>query len=190
MEPAKKSVSYGEYLALEASSEERHEYVAGVVLAMSGGTVEHGRLISRISHLLGRALDGRSCIVLPSDVRVRIRAAERATYPDLQIVCGQIERDADDEHAVVNPVVIIEVLSERTAESDRGDKFAAYRRLPSLREYVLVSQSERRVDVLHRDGRRWQLDEYGRGESLTLESLDVSVPVDDVYEDALGRIVP
>lgn len=163
--------------------------VAGVIIAMAGGTVEHGRLISRISGLLARALEGRPCVVLPADVRVRIRAADRATYPDLHVVRREVERDPDDRDAVMNPTVIIEVLSDTTAEVDRGDKFADYRRLRSLREYVLVSQRERRIDVYRRDGRRWHLDEYGSGESVVFEALTVEVPVDDIYVDGLGSIV-
>jgi Uma2 family endonuclease len=81
------------------------------------------------------------------------------------------------------------VLSDTTAESDRGDKFADYRRLRALREYVLVSQRERRIDVYRRDGRRWQLDEFGPGERVGLESIDVTLAVDDVYVDGLGAIV-
>ena len=167
----------------------KHEFISGVVVAMAGGTVEHGRLISRLTILLGRSLEGRPCVPLPSDVRVRIRAAERSTYPDLHVVCGQVERDPEDVHAIVNPVVIIEILSDGTADSDRGEKFAAFRRLRSLREYVLVSQNERRVDVFRRDGRRWQLDEYGAGELFSFESIDVVLAVDDVYTDPLGAIV-
>lgn len=189
MEPAKKRIAYGEYLRLEASADVKHEYISGVVVAMAGGTIEHGRLMSQLSFLLRNALADRPCVVMPSDVRVRIRAAERATYPDLHVVCGEVERDPEDQHAVVNPLVIIEVLSDGTAESDRGDKFAAYRRLQSLREYVLVSQNERRVDVLRRDGRRWQLDEFAAGERFPLEALEVELAVDDVYVDPLGAIV-
>jgi Uma2 family endonuclease len=127
--------------------------------------------------------------VLPSDVRVRIRAAERTTYPDLQVACGEVERDPEDDHAVTNPVVIVEVLSSTTAESDRGDKFAAYRRLRSLRQCILVSQQERRVDVYRRDGRRWLLDEYGPSERFQVESIDIELAVDEVYTDPLGAIV-
>jgi Uma2 family endonuclease len=156
---------------------------------MSGGTIAHGRLIGRVTSVIGRALEGRPCIVLPAEVRVRIRAADRATYPDLFVVCDGVEHDPDDDHSVVNPTVIVEVLSSSTADSDRGDKFAAYRRLRSLREYVLVSQLERRIDVYRRDGRRWHLDEYRSGEQLQLESISVTLAVDDVYADALGAIV-
>ena len=188
-EAAKRRASYAEYLTLERSSDAKHEYVGGVVVAMAGGTIEHGRLVSRLTALLSATLEGRPCAVLPADVRVRIRQTDRSTYPDLHVVCGEIERDSDDEQAVVDPMVIIEVLSDSTAESDRGDKSADYRRLRSLREYVLVSQRERRVDVYRRDGRRWVLEEYEQRERVRLDSLNVEIAVEALYEDGLGAIV-
>ena len=145
--------------------------------------------MGRASHLLNRALDGKPCLVLSSDLRVRIRSAERATYPDLYVICGEIERDSEDDHAVVNPTMIVEILSDSTEDSDRTEKLAAYRRLKSLREYVLVSQRERRVEVYRRDGRRWHLDEVHTGERLTLESIAADLAVDDMYVDQLGAIV-
>jgi Uma2 family endonuclease len=191
MEAAKQRVTYAEYLRLEAASDVKHEFISGVVVAMAGGTIEHGRLMSQATGLLKRALEGRPCIVLPSDVRVRIRAADRATYPDLHVVCSNVERDPDDPHAVVNPLVVIEVLSDSTAESDRGDQFAAYRRLLSLREYVLISQHERAVDVYRRDpsGRRWLVDTYEAGEVFRLDALGVELEVDSLYTDPIGVIV-
>lgn len=119
---------------------------------------------------------------------MRIRSAERSTYPDLHVVCGEIERDPDDDHAIVNSTVIVEILSD-SIESDRTEKFAAYRRLRSLREYVLVSQRERRVEVYRRDGRRWHLDEHGPGERLALDSLAIELVVDELYVDRIGPIV-
>ena len=187
---ASRRATYAEYLAFCETSETKHEYISGEIVAMSGGTIAHGRLIGQLAGLLRDALKGRSCVVLPAEVRVRIRAADRATYPDLHVVCTAVETDPDDAHAVVNPTVIIEVLSDSTADADRGDKFAAYRRLRSLRQYVLVSQHERRVDVYTRDERRWMLDEYRAEEKLQLESIAVELAVDDIYVDALGAIVP
>jgi Uma2 family endonuclease len=186
---ARQRASYAEYAAFTETSELKHEYIDGAIVAMSGGTIAHGRLIGRVTSLMSRALEGRRCLVMPSDVRVRIRAADRATYPDLFVVCDAVEHDPDDDHSVTNPSVIVEVLSSSTADSDRGDKFAAYRRLRSLREYVLVSQLEHRIDVYRRDGRRWHLDEYRPGETFQLESISVTLAVDDVYSDALGAIV-
>jgi Uma2 family endonuclease len=187
---ARRRATYAEYMAFTESSETKHEYIDGEIVAMSGGTIAHGRLIGQLTGLVRDALEGRACIVLPAEVRVRIRAADRATYPDLHVVCAAIEADPDDAHAVVNPTVVVEVLSDSSADGDRGDKFAAYRRLRSLREYVLVSQHERRIDVYTRDGRRWILDEYGSKETLRLESIGVELAVDEVYTDALGPIVP
>ena len=100
-EAAERRVAYAEYLITEASSATKHEFISGEVVAMAGGTIEHGRLVTRLTALLSAALEGRRCAVLPSDVRVRIRPADRSIYPDLHIVCGQAERDPEDDHAVV-----------------------------------------------------------------------------------------
>ena len=186
---ARKRVTYAEYIAIANDSPVKYEYIAGEVVAMAGGTIAHGRLIGRATDVLNRALDGTRCVVLPSDLRVRIRSAERSTYPDLHVVCGEIERDPDDDHAIVNPTAIVEVLSDSTQDSDRTEKFAAYRRLRSLQEYVLVSQRERRVEVYRRDGRRWLLDEYGPSERLALSSLAIELAVDELYVDRIGQIV-
>jgi Uma2 family endonuclease len=189
MAVAHKRATYAEYLAFTEMSELKHEYIVGEIVAKAGGTIAHGRLIGQLTGLIRNALKGRPCIVLPAEVRVRIRAADRATYPDLHVVCTAVEADPDDAHAVVNPSVIVEVLSDSTADSDRGDKFAAYRRLRSLREYVLVSQHERRIDVYRRQETGWHLDDFGPGERLELTSIDVGLSIDDVYTDALGAIV-
>jgi Uma2 family endonuclease len=186
---ARQRATYAEYMAFTEASEIKHEYIAGEIVAMSGGTIAHGRLIGQMTGLIRDALKGRPCVVLPAEVRVRIRAADRATYPDLHIVCSAVEADPDDAHAVVNPTVIVEVLSNSTADSDRGDKFAAYRRLRSLREYVLVSQHERRIDVYRREETGWHLEDFGRGERIELRSIRVTLSVDEVYGDALGAIV-
>ncbi len=185
-EAAFERVSYARYVELANASETRLEYVAGVVLAMAGGTIEHARLTMSVGTALSNALRGKPCVVLSADARVRIRAADRATYPDVSVVCGRIDRDPDDALSVVNPKVLVEITSESTESSDRTEKFAEYRRLASLAEYVLVSQRARRIEVYRRDGRRWTLDEYGPGESARLESLDVSISVDAVYFDPLS----
>lgn len=182
-------MTYAEYVVIANESDVRREFIDGVIVAMSGGSIEHGRIIARLAAMMDRALEGSPCIVLPSDLRVRIRAADRATYPDLFVVCDEVERDPDDDHAVVNPTVIVEVLSDSTQDSDRGEKNAAYRRLKSLREYVLVSQRERRVEVYRREGRRWLLDEYRAGETVTLEALGITLAVDEIYIDRLGAII-
>jgi len=189
-EPAARRVTYAEYLAIDAASELRHEYVAGVVLAMAGGTLEHVRIIGRMQYLLNVALTGKPCAVLASDARVRVRTADRAAYPDILVVCGEIQKDPEDPHAIVNPTVLIEVLSDSTAAVDREEKNHDYRRLTSLREYVLVSQRERSIEVYRRSGpRRWVLEELISGERLQLASLEVELAVDEIYRDALGPII-
>ncbi|UJR86512.1 Uma2 family endonuclease [Sandaracinus amylolyticus] len=176
-------LSYAEYLALESKGDVRHEYLRGEVWAMAGGTPEHGRIQVALAAEIRRALGRRPCVVLSSDVRVRIDASDRTTYPDLSVVCGKREVSAIDPHAITNPVVIVEVLSESSERADRGEKFAHYRRLSSLQEYVLVAQEARRIEVFRRSTEGWVLTEAGPGEQLVLTSIDATIAVDDVYFD-------
>ena len=178
-------MSYAEYLALCAAADAKHEYEDGVAVAMTGGSPEHGRLAVALASLLTTALEGRGCRVFSSDVRVRIEQTNRALYPDLSIVCGDVKTASDDEHGIVNPVVIVEVLSPHTEANDRGAKFASYRRLPTLQEYVLVAQAEPRVEVFRREGDHWALYEFGPGNTVEIVSLSVSVAVDRLYRDRL-----
>lgn len=181
-EPAAR-MSYAEYLAFEAGAEHRHEYADGLVFAMAGGTLEHARLCGRLAFLLGAALEGRPCNVFSSDARVRVEATNRTTYPDLSVVCGPALPASDDPHALINPTVIVEVLSEGTERGDRGEKFRHYRRLPSLMEYVLVAQDERRVEVFRREADVWTFREHGPGDLVTLASVGADVDVDALYAD-------
>lgn len=205
-------MSYADYLALEASSERKHEYLRGEAWAMAGGTIEHSRLQANIGRELGVALAGKPCVVLTSDAKVRIDETDRSTYPDASVVCGPRLTSPIDRNAIINPVVIVEVLSESTERDDRGekfdgsarvghpcgpraapaplrdvqpehscDKFAHYRRLASLEEYVLVSQDARRIEVFRRTGEGWMFVEAGPGQELTLRSIGVTLNVDAVY---------
>ncbi len=189
-QPAEKRVTYSEYLAFEASADTRHEYVDGQILAMAGGSIRHGRLIARLVVLLATKLQGRGCIPVASDVRVRIRAADRTTYPDVFIVCGEIQRDADDVEAVTNPTVVFEVLSPSTEYYDRRVKSADYRKLASVQETVLISQTSRHVERVTRGGpRRWVSDEFVGGESMELTSVGITLDIDALFADELGEIV-
>lgn len=179
-------MTYEQYLAAEAVAETKHEFLGGEVWAMAGGTPEHSRLAASLARQLGNALEGRPCAVFSSDLRVRIEATGRSTYPDLSVVCGARRAAKDDEDAITNPVVLVEVLSDATEASDRGDKFAHYRQLESLKEYVLVSQKEPRIEVFRRQGDHWSLYEARAGQSIELASLEVSLAVDDVYRDPLA----
>lgn len=177
--------SYADYLAFERSAPTKHEYVAGMVVAMAGGSPEHARLAGRLARFIGVAIDGRPCDVFSSDLRVRISETNRSTYPDLTVVCGRRQTAADDDDAIVNPTVLVEILSDSTEADDRGEKFAHYRRLASLQEYVLVAQKAQRIEVYRREGDRWVLSEHGPGTRVELPSIGASIPVDEVYRDPL-----
>lgn len=183
-EPALESrVTYAKYLELEEKASEKHEYLRGVIYAMSGGTSDHGRIAASMIIELGIALRGRPCNVYSSDVRIRIVETDLATYPDASIVCGKLEHAADDRHGVVNPILIVEVLSDSTEAYDRGAKAAHYRRIPSLKEYVLVNQKTQKIEVYHRvEQNRWEFSEYGPGEEALI--LETKISVDAVYHDA------
>lgn len=179
--PVERRVSVAEYLAAErASVDTKHEYVDGVVVAMAaGGTRWHALLAMRFGIALGPALSARGCEVYGSDLRVRIPSENVITYPDLTVVCGSFAADDEDPDAATNPVAIVEVLSRTTEAWDRGEKFALYRKLASLRHYVLVSQDCQRVEHYVRGDDGWRLEEVGPGGSVAL--LGAEVRLDDLY---------
>ncbi|MGO9713627.1 MAG: Uma2 family endonuclease [Polyangiaceae bacterium] len=181
-------VPYADYLALEAKGDGKHEYVGGVIYAMAGGTPEHARLQANMTAALLAGLRGRPCAVFSSDLRVRIDATDRSTYPDVTVVCGAIETSSLDKDAVTNPTLLVEVTSESTEADDRGDKFAHYRQLASLQEYVIVGSRTPHIEVWRRNERgRWELaDEGGPGAKLQLGSIDVGLDVAGVYANPLA----
>lgn len=152
---------------------------------MAGGTIEHGRLQAALPASLVTALRGQPCVVLGSDVRVRIDATDRTTYPDVTVVCGKRVVSPLDPDAVTNPTLLVEVLSEGTERADRGDTFAHYRHLSSLQEYVLVNTHERRIEVFRRSDASWTFTEVTEG-ALRLSSLGVTLDVDAIYFDPTG----
>jgi Uma2 family endonuclease len=187
-EPGRRErMSYADYLAAEVRSETKHEYLDGEVHAMAGGTPEHAALAMALGASLVRALEGRPCRVFSSDLRLRIRETKLSTYPDLTVVCGTLEVDEEDPNAALNPVVVVEVLSETTAAYDRGAKAAHYRRIPSLREYVLVAQDEQRIEVHRRNAAGvFEIHEFGPGEDVELASIGARFPVSPIYANPLG----
>lgn len=183
-----REMTYEAYLALERSAETKHEFVNGRVYAMAGGSPEHARLAQALGADLRSSLHGQPCAPFSSDLRVRIVATGRSTYPDVTVVCGKLERAADDGDAVTNPRVVVEVLSDTTESEDRGEKWAHYQRIPSLREYVLVSQRSHRIEVFTRDEVQadlWHYRDHGAGTKAVLPSLGVSIDVDAIYANPL-----
>lgn len=185
VEPASARIPYADYLTLERAAGVKHEYLDGVARAMAGGTIEHARLASRADRLFGAALASRPCEAFSSDAKIRIEASDRTTYADLVIVCGKVERSASDPEAIANPTILLEVLSDSSEAYDRGEKFRHYRRLASLREYVLVSQREPLVEVWRREGDTWRLREYGPGQMVRLEAIEAEVSLDALYASPL-----
>ena len=176
------------YLTLDRGSVDKHELWDGSVYAMTGASLAHNRLVRNLIVSLTKALEGKPCEVLPSDLRVRIPNQARYLYPDLSIVCGPPELEDDEADTLVNPQVVIEVLSDSTEAFDRGQKFEAYRSIPSLVEYVLVAQDSARVDHFARDPERgiWALHPYGIGDTLDFPSLEIGVPLEQLYAGVLN----
>jgi Uma2 family endonuclease len=177
-------VSYEDYLEAERTSTTKHEWLDGVVYAMAGGTLEHSRLAMNVTAALKAAL-GR-CTVFQSDAMVFVRATELSTYADGVVVCGSVDAQKVERNgrvlgeALVNPTLLVEVLSDSTEEYDRGEKFAHYMQIPSLREYVLVSQAPPRIEVFRRPKRgHWIHAEARAGETIRI--LDAELRVDEIY---------
>ncbi len=177
--------SYTHYLDLEQNPEVKYEFHDGLITAMAGGTLKHGQITSNVNRSLGNAIDGskKSCIVYSSDVKVRISSTNRTFYPDLSVICEKPETSDLDKHALTNPQLLIEVLSKNTAAFDRGAKFTHYRQLPSLREYVLISQDEIMVDTYYRtQNGTWEIESYqSLDQFVILKSLGVEVEMEEVY---------
>ncbi|MBI4954425.1 MAG: Uma2 family endonuclease [Myxococcales bacterium] len=180
-------MTFAEYLAFELASAQKHEWLGGQISAMAGGTIEHGALALAAGSEIRNALRDKPCRVLSSDVRVRVLATGLATYPDVTVVRGRLETDPEDANTVTNPVLVVEVLSDSTEAYDRGQKFAHYRRIPSLREYVLVAQRERRVEVHRRNEQgRFELFEFVRGEVAEFATIGCRLSVDELYRNPLA----
>ncbi|AUX43470.1 hypothetical protein SOCE26_049190 [Sorangium cellulosum] len=180
-------MSEQEYLEFERSSPDKHEYADGEVFAMAGGTLEHSAIATSLLAELRIPLLGRGCRVLTSDMRIKIQATGRYVYPDGSVVCTRPEFTDEKRDTLLNPRVIIEVLSDSTEAYDRGDKFAGYRTIASVEEYVLASQRAPRIEVFSRqqDG-SWSLRIYGPGERAALVSLGFALEVDRVYTDVFA----
>lgn len=176
--------SYADYLALEATSNVRHEYLDGQIYGLAGGTPEHAALAAAVIGLLFPQLRAGRCRAHDADLRVRVRATGLSTYPDVTIVCGPRERDADDPDAITNPTAIVEILSRSTESYDRGDKFEHYKRLGSLSAYVLVAQDKPEVEVWTREADDWSRTVHREGEVANVTAIGASLDVRELYEAA------
>lgn len=173
----------GEYLAMERESAEKHEFLDGNIYVMAGASRRHNLIVLNLGGELRNALRGRPCETYPSDMRVRVSATGLYTYPDVTVVCGEPEFEDDAVDTLLNPTVLVEVLSPSTADYDRGAKFEHYRSLPSVREILLVDQD--RVHVMRyqrQDDGNWLLSETREvTDSIELSSLAVELELSEVY---------
>jgi len=167
-----------------ASLEGRSEYLDGEVFAMTGASVEHNAIVVNIVRELSIQMKGRPCQVYANDLKVRIRPADAGKYPDLIALCGEHQFQDGRRDVLLNPSLIVEVLSDSTEAYDRGKKFAIYRQIPSLREYLLVSQHQIQVELFSRgDDGRWTLSDYSAlTDSVPLPSVGCTLSLAEVYD--------
>jgi Uma2 family endonuclease len=177
-----------EYLALERQAEYKSEYIDGQIVAMSGGSFAHSVIAVNLGGTLLNLLHRTPCYVVNSDMRVRVDP-RLYTYPDATVICDEPELEDAEQDTLLNPTVIFEVLSPSTEAYDRGEKFRRYQRIPSLRQYVLVSQNQPTIEVFTRQGDFWTYRQAtGLDASIHLESVDCTLALGEVY--ARVRLVP
>jgi len=186
-EPALKYnyISQETYLEQERASAEKHEYYQGEIFAMSGASFNHNDIFSNIFGQLSSKLDGSECKPYGSDLRIHIPANTLYTYPDISVICGKKESTDDNRDTATNPTVIIEILSTSTRNYDRGNKFAFYRQIATLKEYILIDSESISVEQFSKgEDDRWFLTEYKNINSLfTIPVLNLSFKLSLIYKD-------
>ncbi len=181
----KRRYSIEEYLEQELTAVDRHEFHDGEILAMSGGSLEQSLIATNILGEMRNALKGKPCRAADSNLRVRIPEKGRYMYPDALVFCGPPQFDPQDDkrHTIINPKVIIEILSPSTEAYDRGDKFNQYRQIPSFEEYILISQDRPNVEGYHRqpDGTWPSVTVTDLSTSAQIRSLGIEIPMTEIY---------
>jgi len=171
------------YLALERQAKHRSEYINGFIFAMAGASRQHNLIAGNIFGELRTQLRGRPCEAYINDMRVKVNVTGLYTYPDVAALCGEPIFEDTQGDSLLNPSVIVEVLSDSTEAYDRGEKFAHYRRLESLRDYILIAQDKVRVEHFVRQGDQWVLSEASALSSMVyLSSIGCEVVLRDIYE--------
>jgi Uma2 family endonuclease len=184
----KSSLTVEQYLTLERQSETRSEYLNGEVFAMTGASREHNLITGNVFGEIRAQLRGRSCEAYASDMRVAIPGTGLYTYPDVVVACGPPQFEDGELDTLLNPTLIVEVLSASTEDYDRGTKFAHYRTLASLAEYVLVAQDKVHVEHFVRQAEGWLLTETDDlATTLDLPSIGCKLALADIYERVFGR---
>ena len=173
-----------EYFTWEEQRAEKYEYVDGEVYAMSGGSVNHGRIAIRFTALFDNHLANTTCITGNSDIKLNIIEANSYTYPDASVTCD--DRDKTTTQYITYPCLIVEVLSSSTESYDRGGKFRLYRKNLSLQDYLLVSSTSIEMDLYHKnDAGEWIILNYKEGDIVELKSINLSFPIEQVYRNLI-----
>jgi Uma2 family endonuclease len=183
--PARKWLTEQEYLAIERAADVRSEFFAGEMFAMAGASLEHNLITANVTRELGTQLKRRPCRVVSTDMRVKVSATGLYTYPDVAVICDEPQLEDARQDTLLNPTLIVEVLSPTTEAYDRGDKFAQYRRLESLREYVLIAQDRQRIEryVRQAEGQEWLLTEISDPEGcVPLTAIGCELALAEVYD--------
>lgn len=178
----RRKMTAAEYLAFERSALEKHEFANGEMFAMAGAPRRHNLLVGNVVGELRNLLRDGTCEVYPSDMRVKDPASDRYVYPDATVVCAGPAFLDDVEDTLLNPTVLVEVLSPSTEAYDRGEKFDLYRSIPSVADYILVSTSQEKIEHYTRqeDG-SWRFEVHRAGERVHLKSCGCDLSVDEVY---------
>lgn len=188
-EPAPKYnyISPEQCLEMERASETKNEYFNGEVFAMSGASLNHNIVVSTVNTIVLPFLKGKACNMFGSDLRIHIPKNSLYTYPDFSIICGKPEMTDDIKDTVINPSVIIEVLSKSTKDYDRGTKFNLYRSIKTLKEYVLIDSTSISVEVFTRqENNSWILTEFKQlSESFFITTIGLTLHLADIYEDVV-----
>jgi len=191
MEVREPAVAYGkerfsieEYLRMENTEVVKHEYYQGEIFAMSGAKVSHNTIAVNLLIKLGQKLKGKKCKPFNSDQRIHIPSNTLFTYPDISIICGEIITLNNDEYNVLNPTVIIEVLSSSTKNYDRGEKFKLYRDIATLKEYILVDSESIHIETFRlNENDHWELEEYNSAEDiLIIKAIEENIMLSEIYD--------
>lgn len=184
-EPAPKYnyVTINEYLEMERTSPEKHEYYQGEIFAMGGASINHNRISINMASQLSLKLDEKGCEPFGSDLRIHIPKNTLYTYPDLSIICGELKTMNDEPDTVINPTVIIEILSPSTQRYDRLEKFSLYREIESFKEYILIDSRKSHVQKHLLTPEGWLLTDYkNTADSFSINSVGITISLKDIYK--------
>jgi Uma2 family endonuclease len=186
------TLSENEYLAYEAHSPVRNEYIAGEIFAMTGASIRHNVIALNFASALRAHLKGTPCRALIEGVKLRLRKEQSYFYPDVMVTCENRLQELDNQQQTVEePVVVIEITSPSTEAIDRREKLRAYRTLPSLKEYLIVSQDQAQVEIYRRRGDiGWDIITYEPGDTVEITSLELKISMSDIYFESGIELKP